>query len=306
MLYAIVLGAAAGGGVPQWNCGCANCQEARGPRRDPVQSASTQVSIAVSANDRDWILINASPDLRQQINATPQLHPRAGALRHSPIAGVILTNAEVDAIAGLLSLREGSPFSIYAPTEVLDVLRDNNIFRVLDATKVPRVSVGARERFEPQISGNSIGLRITSFQVPGKPALYIKDQAADRDGPTIGLRIEDMFGGKSICVVTACARVTDELKTQIADCDILLFDGTLWRDDELIAAGLGNQTGKRMGHQAMGGADGVIATFAGVKAGRKVFVHINNSNPVWHASPEREAAERAGWEIGYDGMEFTL
>ncbi len=302
MLHVIVLGAAAGGGLPQWNCGCPNCAAARFGRI----SAGTQVSIALSANARDWVLINASPDLRQQILSTSALHPKPGVLRHSPIAAVVLTNAEVDAVAGLLSMREGSPFILYAHPRVLDVLRSNNIFNVLDAAKIPRVAIAPGVAFEPLAEGVSIGLRITPFDVPGKPAWYLEGVAPAGDGDTLGLRIEDISTGNSVCIVTACARVTNDLKAQIGGCNILFFDGTLWRDDELIAAGLGLKTGQRMGHIAMNGDDGAIAALAGVDVERKVFVHINNSNPVWHASPERDAAKRAGWEIGFDGMEFRL
>lgn len=299
MLQIIVLGAAAGGGLPQWNCACDNCKAARldkGPR-------GTQVSLAVSANQRDWLLINASPDLRQQIDATPKLHPAPGKLRHSPIAGVVLTNAEVDAVAGLLSMREGSGFSIYAHPRVLDVLQSNSIFRVLK--NVPQIPISPDVAFEP-LSKPPAGLRVTPFDVPGKPAWYLEDAASTRKGDTLGLRIDDIGSGKSIVVITACAQITSDLKAQIADCDILFFDGTLWRDDELIAAGLHHKTGEQMGHVAMSGTNGAIAALADVNAGRKVFVHVNNSNPVWHASPERQAAERDGWEIGYDGMEFAL
>lgn len=235
-----------------------------------------------------------------------QLHPKPGALRHSPIAGVILTNAEIDAVAGLLSMREGSAFVLYAHLQVLAVLQSNSIFNVLDPEKVARVPIAPGIAFEPLSEGKSIGLRVTPFDVAGKPAWYLEGSAAATDGDTLGLRIEEIASGKSVCVVTACARVTDDLTMRIDDCDLLLFDGTLWRDDELIAAGLGLKTGMRMGHIAMDGDDGAIALLADVNAARKVFVHINNSNPVWHASPQREAAERAGWQIAFDGMEFML
>ena len=143
MLRVVVLGAAAGGGVPQWNCGCEVCRKARG---EHPELQSTQASIAVSTDGEHWFLVNASPDLRQQLIATPQLHPKAGALRHSPIAGVILTNGEIDAVAGLLSMREGSPFAIYAHEKVLAILRDNSIFNVLSEKNVKRVADRDRSR----------------------------------------------------------------------------------------------------------------------------------------------------------------
>src|ERR1700710_520032 len=152
MLRVVVLGAAAGGGVPQWNCGCPMCQTAR---TEHPELQSTQASIAVSADSEHWFLINASPDLRQQLTATPQLHPRAGQLRHSPIAGVILTNGEIDAITGLLSMREGSPFTIYAHARVLAILRDNSIFNVLSAKNVARTPVEVEQAFEPTLPDGS-------------------------------------------------------------------------------------------------------------------------------------------------------
>src|SRR3954471_19724485 len=168
MLRIVVLGAAAGGGVPQWNCGCAVCRAARNTHSE---FKSTQASIAVSADSEHWFLVNASPDLRQQITATPQLHPRAPSLRHSPIAGVILTNGEVDAVAGLLSMREGSPFTVYAHPRVLAILKANSIFNVLSETNVGRRSIAIDEAFEPALPGGSpSGIEIVPFAVPGKGA----------------------------------------------------------------------------------------------------------------------------------------
>src|ERR1700682_3174429 len=146
MLRVVVLGAAAGGGVPQWNCGCPVCRMAR---TEHPELQSTQASIAISADGNDWFLINASPDLRQQLIATPQLHPKAGKLRHSPISGVILTNGEIDAVAGLLSMREGWPFTIYAHPRVLSILRDNSIFNVLSEKNVRGQPIDGEKAFEP-------------------------------------------------------------------------------------------------------------------------------------------------------------
>src|SRR5437588_4858280 len=158
MLRVVVLGAAAVGGVPQWNCGCPVCLSARS---EHPELQSTQASIAVTADSEHWFLINASPDLRQQLTATPQLHPRAGQLRHSPIAGVILTNGEIDAIAGLLSMREGSPFSLYAHRRVLAILKSNSIFDVLGEKNVTRQPIEADKAFEPALpDGSSSGMEI--------------------------------------------------------------------------------------------------------------------------------------------------
>src|SRR6202040_470253 len=188
MLRVVVLGAAAGGGVPQWNCGCAVCLAAR----TVPELRSTQASIAVSADDDHWFLINASPDLRQQLIATPQLHPKPGQLRHSPIAGVILTNGEVDAVAGLLSMREGSPFTIYAHATVLAILRANSIFNVLTEKNVRRQAIEVEQAFKPRLpDGSPSGMEILPFAVSGKGAWYLEGRAHpggdDGSGDTIGL-----------------------------------------------------------------------------------------------------------------------
>src|SRR6266404_5660796 len=193
MLRVVVLGAAAGGGVPQWNCGCPVCQAAR---TEHPELESTQASIAISADGDHWFLINASPDLRQQLIATPQLHPSAGKLRHSPIAGVNLTNGEIDAVAGLLSMREGWPFTIYAHTKVLSILKANSIFNVLNEKNVRRQPIEVDQTFEPDLpDGSPSGIAVLPFEVPGKAAWYLQGTAhpagGDGAGDTLGLRIED-------------------------------------------------------------------------------------------------------------------
>ena len=309
MLRVVVLGAAAGGGVPQWNCGCRVCQKAR---TENPELASTQASIAVSADGRHWYLVNASPDLRQQLIATPQLHPEAGRLRHSPIAGVILTNGEIDAVAGLLSMREGSPFTLYAHQRVLAILRSNSIFNVLNAENVKRRPIEVEKAFEPALpDGSPSGIEVLPFEVPGKGAWYLEGKAhpagGDGAGDTLGLRILDKSSGKYFYFLAACARVTDDLKSRLAGAALVFFDGTVWRDDELITAGLGAKTGQGMGHISMSGDHGAIESLAGLDIGRKMFLHINNSNPaLLRGSDERKIAEQAGWHIPADGTEITL
>lgn len=308
MLRVIVLGAAAGGGVPQWNCGCPVCRAAFA---DP-ELRRTQASVAISADGADWFLINAAPDLRQQIIANPQLHPQRGALRHSPIAGVILTNGEVDAVAGLLSMREGSPFTIYAHAKVLAILKTNSIFNVLNEKLVARQPIAVDQPFSLLLpDGAPSGLEVSAFAVPGKGAWYLEGQThpggADGEGDTLGLTITETATGRTVHVLTACARVTDDLKARIAGAPLVLFDGTVWRDDELIAAGLGTKTGQAMGHIAMADHDGAIAALADLGIGQKLFVHVNNSNPALLAhSAERGQIEAAGWQIPADGTEVTL
>lgn len=302
----VVLGAAAGGGVPQWNCNCEVCRAARDTR---PELRATQASIAVSADGEHWFLINASPDFRQQMIATPQLHPKSGQLRHSPIAGVILTNGEVDAVAGLLSLREGWPFTIYAHRRVLSILRSNSIFNVLDEKRVRREPIEFDVGFEPKLSDGSFsGLEVLPFAAPGKRAWYLEGESSGEDpGDTLGLRISDKRSGEHLYFLAACAALTPELKQRLQGAPLIFFDGTLWRDDELISAGLGTKTGQRMGHMAMSGEDGAMAAFADLGIARKIFLHINNSNPVLlPGSAERQAAERAGWQIPSDGVEIAI
>ena len=309
MLRVVVLGAAAGGGVPQWNCGCPVCQAAR---TEHPELQSTQASIAISADGHHWFLINASPDLRQQLIATPQLHPAPGKLRHSPISGVILTNGEIDAVAGLLSMREGSPFTIYAHAKVLAILKANSIFNVLSEKNVRRQPIEIDRPFEPRLpDGSGSGIEILPFTVPGKGAWYLEGKAHpggnDGTGDTLGLRVEDRTTGKYFYFLAACAEVSDALKARLAGAPLVFFDGTVWRDDELIAAGLGAKTGQAMGHIAMSGDQGAIASLAGLDIDRKVFLHINNSNPaLLRSSPERRIAEDAGWQIPADGTEIVL
>lgn len=300
MLSIVVLGTAAGGGVPQWNCGCANCNAARNTH---PEMRMTQASIAVSADRQNWFLINASPDLRQQLADTPALHPRA--LRHSPVAGVILSNGEVDAIAGLLSLREGTAFNLYGHRRVLDLLAANSIFNVLRPNLVARIAIDDGETFEPSLpDGTPSGLEVLPFFTAGKAALFIEETTANADGDTLGFVIRDKASGESLVFLAACAALTPDVEGYLRGAKLVFFDGTLWTDDEMIRAGLSQKTGQRMGHMAMSDA---IPALDHLGIERKLFLHINNSNPaLMPGSPERQAAEHAGWHIPADGMEITL
>ena len=306
----LVLGSAAGGGFPQWNCNCANCRRAR--RGDPAAKPRTQSSLAVRADGGDWVLLNASPDLRTQLERTPPLHPRAGG-RDSPIAGVVLTNADVDHVAGLLTLRESQPLALYATPRILDALAANPVFGVLNPDHVARRPMALDRPLELcDRHGAPIGLRIEAFAVPGKVALYLEDPAASNNfgtapEDTIALEVQSLDGAGRFFYVPGCAAMTPELADRIDGAALVLFDGTLWRDNEMIAAGVGHKTGQRMGHLSMSGPEGAIAAFAAIAVGRKLFIHINNTNPVLLAdSAERATAEAAGWEIAEDGMEIVL
>jgi pyrroloquinoline quinone biosynthesis protein B len=307
-MRAIVLGAGAGGGVPQWNCACPNCGRARAG--DPAVRSRTQASLAVSADDRSWLVINASPDLRQQIQATPALHPRDGP-RDSPIAAVLLTNGDVDAIGGLLTLREGQPFALYAGDDVHAILDANPVFDVVNRSIVPRLGLSLDAPTAVTDAGDApLGLEVTAFAVPGKVPLYMEREGADPasdGGVNVAVRVRQPATGASLVYMPACAAITDAVRARLDGADAAFVDGTLYRDDELIAAGLGTKTGTRMGHVSMARCDGPIARLADLAIGRRIFVHINNSNPALAAdSPEHAEVTAAGWTVGTDGLEVVL
>ena len=297
-LSVLVLGAAAGGGFPQWNCGCRLCALVRAG--DPRVRPATQISIAVSGNQTDWIIIGASPDLRQQIMQAPKLWPRAG-LRNSPIAGVVLLGGDVDALAGLLVLRERQPFTVYAPGPLLGLLQENRIFDVLDPSLVQRTAL---EPLRPVACGG--GLKVTLLPMPGKVPLYLEDRGASEvePGPNYAALLE--ANGRSVVVAPACAEITPSVVRQLSGADLVFFDGTLFTDDEMIVAGLGPKTGRRMGHVPVSGPGGTLEGLANLP-GRRILAHINNSNPILlRDSPERRTVEAAGFEIAFDGMEVQL
>jgi pyrroloquinoline quinone biosynthesis protein B len=306
-----ILGSAAGGGFPQINCNCRNCADVRDGKAG--LTPRTQSSIAVSRDGQSWILLNASPDLRQQIAATPPLAPRRQApSRDSPVKAVILTNGDVDHIAGLLSLREGFAFTLYASSRVLGTLAANSIFNVLDQHLVPRLPLEAGQAILLTHSGTDLGLTVAAFAVPGKIALYLENPAdgqalGTREGDTIGLKVTDPSSGAAFFYIPGCASMNATLATRLRGAQLVLFDGTLYSDDEMVAQGLSSKTGKRMGHISMSGADGAMTAFHRLDVARRVFVHINNSNPVLReGSPERAEVQKAGWEIAFDGMEINL
>lgn len=307
-MQAIVLGSAAGGGFPQWNANTPACRRAR--QGDPAVPPRSQASVAVSANDRDWFILNAAPDLRQQIEATPPLHPQRG-LRSSPIAGVVLTGGDVDAIAGLLHLRERHAFTVYAPEPVLAVLAANPIFGVLAPDCVARVVMPLDRPIALSAPAGNSGMTVEAYAVPGKVPLYQEgvdfDPTPREEGDVVGLAVTEAATGKTLHFVPGCAAMTDALRRRLGGGDLIFFDGTLWADDEMIRLGVGAKTGRRMGHLSMDGTDGAIALLRGLGVARRIFLHINNTNPVLvEGSPERRQAEAAGWEIAHDGMEVRI
>lgn len=310
-----ILGSAAGGGVPQWNCNYRYSRAARasGSAREPRVKRRTQSSLAASADGSRWVLFNASPDIGAQLLATPELQPAEDAgLRSTPIEAVVVTNADVDHIAGLLTLRERQPFNLYASARVHAVLEANPIFKVLDPALVRRIELPLDGETAIEGPAGPTGISVEPYPVAGKVALFMEDggdpsRFMSSAGETIGIAISDGNGGAGAHYVPGCAAVDAALRARIVGAGCLLFDGTVFRDDEMASASVGSKTGRRMGHIPLSGADGSIAALRGVDAGRKIFVHINNTNPILdEGSAERAEVEAAGWEIGEDGMEIRL
>jgi pyrroloquinoline quinone biosynthesis protein B len=276
-LRVLVLGSAAGGGFPQWNCRCPVCQLAwNGDKRVRPR---TQSSLAISGDGERWLLLNASPDLRQQIIASPQLHPR-GASRHSPIAGVFVTNGDVDHLAGLLTLREQQSFALFGSATTLAQVATGGLFGVLNKNLVHRQVTQLELPVE-----TGMGIEVTPFAVPGKTPLYMEGEVVE-----IG-----------------CAEITPRLQQRLSGACLLFFDGTTYTDGEMVDLGLSTKTAWRMGHVAMSGENGSMNRLAQCEIERKVYVHINNTNPVLiEDSPERRCVEAAGWDVAFDGMEIIL
>lgn len=308
-MHVRVLGSAAGGGYPQWNCNHPNSRRAR--EHDPRAPQRTQSSIAVSADGVRWALFNASPDLRQQINDNDILQPKT-ALRESPIQAVVLTNADVDHVAGLLNLRESQPLRLYGTQRVLSVLEANPIFNVLNPKFVTREAMTLEQTFDVmQPDGEPLGVSVRPFAVPGKVALWLEDESKGADfgtvdEDTIALEVlED--GATKFFYMPACAQMTDALAERLRAAPLVFFDGTLWTDDEMVRDGVGVKTGRRMGHMSVSGEDGTIAAFRDLGVGRRVFIHINTTNPILiEDTPERREAEAAGWEVSFDGMAIEI
>jgi pyrroloquinoline quinone biosynthesis protein B len=298
-LTAIVLGSAAGGGFPQWNCRCPTCQLAWAG--DARVRPRTQASLAVSADGDNWLLVNAAPDLTQQLRRSKPLHPRNGT-RGSPIKAVLLTGAEIDQAAGLLCLREREAFTICGTAATLAALADNTMFSALAPDLVTRRAAVPGEPLA--LPG---GLQAQLFTVPGKVPLYLEGEnpeTATETAANVGVEIS--AGNARLAFIPGAAAVTPAMMERIARADVVFFDGTLFRDDEMIASGTGAKTGRRMGHMPIDGPDGSLTAFDGV-ATRRIYVHINNTNPILiDGSPERMQVERHGWEIAEDGMEIAL
>lgn len=310
-MFIKILGAGAGGGFPQWNCNGYHSANVRAGK--PGYRARLQSSLAVSADGNNWALLNASPDLRQQINDTPELQPDAeGPLRNSPIKAVVVTNADVDHIAGLINLREGHPFTIYGSDRVIATLNNNSIFNVCSPDIVPREVFDLDQPTKLSGGGVDLGLTVEAFAVPGKIALFLEKGGEDenygsREGDTIGLKVSAPASGKYFYYIPGAAEIDEPLAERLQGAPLLLLDGTLFTDDEMVSQKLSHKTGQRMGHISISGPDGSIEAVKPLNIARRIYVHINNSNPILDEySDARKTVDAAGWEVGFDGMEIRL
>jgi pyrroloquinoline quinone biosynthesis protein B len=307
----LVLGSGAGGGFPQWNC---NCRQCAGLRLGELSAhARTQSSIAVSADGESWVLLNASPDIGQQLRSHPQLHPRHG-LRDTPIKAVVLMDAQIDHVTGLLGMREGPCIDIYATPCVFEDL--TTVFPVLSVlehycgTRWHMLRVAGSERSAEFTVDGFASLRFTAVAIPGKAPPYSPHRREQTVGDNIALLIEDLADGRRLFYSPGLAEVGPRELQWMHDADCLLLDGTFWVEDEMQHAGLSSKTASEMGHLPQIGSDariGMVDVMLATAARRKVLIHINNSNPILdEASAQRRVLDSHGIEVAYDGMEITL
>jgi pyrroloquinoline quinone biosynthesis protein B len=305
-----ILGSAAGGGFPQWNCACPNCSRSRAG--DLHFKARTQAQITVRSEAGECILLNASPDLRTQMLSTPFLAP-AFSPRHTPIVGIFLTSADVDSVAGLLSLREFQPLHIYATRSVRRiVLEENRIFRVLERANPPvfwhDVPINTWLPLGTNASSGEASVRCRMVPLGNAFPDYVSEdlrRLLPPDEAVVGIVL--VHGNKQMFYAPALPGRSSEWKDWAASSDVCLLDGTFWDDTELISTGVGSKTAREIGHLPLSGAGGLLQEFGSERCGRKILIHINNTNPILdEESPEHREVQDAGWEIAYDGMEFNL
>jgi pyrroloquinoline quinone biosynthesis protein B len=314
-----ILGSAAGGGFPQWNCNCRNCYALRAGTFRGKARTQTQVAVSNSSNGTSWILLNASPDLRLQIEATPRLHPSPGSSgnknvrRGSRISSVLLTSGDIDQIAGLLSLRELQSFRIYCTASLRRILQDDNsVFAMLNRVpdQVSWKDIGVSDNFSFSAAGDEeLGLSCTVFSLGWRYPPYVSQPRAAQVIPeeaSLGVMIESDSGGR-LAYMPAVPAIDRSLVERLESADLVLFDGTFWSDDELIQVQSSGARAREMGHVPVSGADGSLRALAGLKRPRKIFIHVNNTNPMLdEAGPEHRAVGEAGWEIAEDGWNLEL
>ena len=300
-----VLGAAAGGGFPQWNCNCRNCD---GVRKGTIRAqVRTQSSIAVSSDGVSWVLFNASPDLLAQIKAFPALQP-ARAIRDTAIRAVVLMDGQIDHTTGLLMLREGKPLEIWCTDMVReDLTTGNPLFNILGHY------CGVNWHELPTAPGSQfqvIGaekLSFTAVPLKSKAPPYSPHRDNPHEGDNIGMRITDTRSGKVLFYAPGLGEIEPHLKPFLEEADCLMVDGTFWTDDEMIKLGISSKRARDSGHLPQSGEAGMMSVLKPLPAARKVLIHINNTNPILDEdSPERAELTRAGIEVAFDGMEISL
>jgi pyrroloquinoline quinone biosynthesis protein B len=301
----VLLGTAAGGGFPQWNCWCPGCRLARS--NPDAAKPRTQSSIAVSADGERWFLINASPDIREQLRRLSSPALPDSAVRHAPIEGVVLTDAELDHTLGIVLLREAGQLSIYATSAVASIVeRDSRILattRAFSDVSVTTLPLDAAVRLCCR-DGSWSGLSVEAFAVPAGPPRFATTEEA---GHTVGLLIRSEMHGHLCAVVPGCGSIGPDLLSVLQDVDALFFDGTFWRDDEMIALGLGTRTAREIDHVPISGRGGSLEPLSALRCRHRVYTHINNTNPILiESSPERAAVARAGMIVGFDGLHVIL
>jgi pyrroloquinoline quinone biosynthesis protein B len=296
----VLLGTAAGGGFPQWNCFCPTCRVAR---ETPARAhPRTQSSIAVSVDGNRWFLCNASPDVRDQLRwLLRDKTPAPATYRYVPIEAVLLTDAELDHSLGLALLREARKLVVYATEAVERVLENDS--RLLPTTRAfADVAVRRLPLDRPVALGD--GMTVEAFAVPGDPPRFASEE---HPGHTVGLAIRETSTGRSIAFVPGCGAIDDTVRARLSAADLLLFDGTFWSNDELVALGISSSTARDMGHVPISGPGGSLNVLATLTHARRVYTHINNSNPILiEDSPERRAVIDAGLIVGTDGAEFFV
>jgi pyrroloquinoline quinone biosynthesis protein B len=302
-----VLGSAAGGGFPQWNCGCVNC---RGMREGAIQATPrSQCSIAVSARPDAWFLIHASPDIRTQLLSFPPLHPTG--LRHSPVAGIVLTNADLDQCLGLLSLRESQPIHVYATETVRQAFtQSNRLYRALqrrpDQITWHALKLEVSQPFY-DAKGRPSGFTITPLPVPGKPPLYLEGLVESTAEDNLALLVTEENDGPCLGYAPCVGGLSSHVDQLLDRADCLFFDGTFWSDDELSRLEIAARTAREMAHWPLGGPDGSLNRIGAARAEQKYLIHINNTNPVLREdAPERRETECRNVQIAYDGLEVGL
>jgi pyrroloquinoline quinone biosynthesis protein B len=309
-----ILGSAAGGGFPQWNCACSNCSRFRGGILHGSARSQTQVAFSPDPEGEIWFLVCASPDLRSQLLAHAELAPHANAPAHSPIAGVFLPSADVDSVMGLLHLREFQSFFVFSTAGVQRILKkENKIFGVLDRADPPvqwqvLSSTGRLGCHLSESPGEAPAFVCVTMPLGGAYPDYVSEElqrAISPEDATIGFVFEQE--GKSVFIAPSLSGRNSEWTKAAASSDLVLIDGTFWSDDELIRTGRSKKTAREIGHMPFSGPDGLLEQFPKNAKGRKVLIHINNTNPILDEdSAEHRAALDAGFEIAYDGMEFEL